>query len=38
MFGSITKVLFTVLCALLSVFSLNRLFGGGGGGGGGGGI
>ena len=29
MFGLITKVLFTALCALLSVFSLNRLFWGG---------
>ena len=26
MFGLITKVHFTALCALLSVFSLNRLF------------
>ena len=28
-FGLITKMLFTALCALLSVFSLNRLFWGG---------
>ena len=30
-FGLITKVLLTALCALLSVFSLNRLFWGGSG-------